>query len=301
MARTSVEDTLKRIRRQLRAGQRWEVNVLATTISSDVTTSVVLTNTLSDSIEVGSEISIDIETMLVTAINSGTKTLTVIRGWMDTTPANHTAGVEVYTDPRFSGFDIYDAMLDEVLAWGPQLFRVDDDTFTAAAGDMTLELPAIWAGAYGLVDVRRGPAASDTITTSWPQVPVRLQRGSTAWDGATTSGLLVRFTEGYVNGSPIHIMVALPFATSAFAYTADLVTDVKLAASMLDILVMGTKLRLLSDDDNADSDKGSQGQPRADGETQPNTQRAQFGQAIYRRRRSEEEARLARLYPLRAT
>lgn len=253
-------------------------------------------------IEVGSEITVDVETMVVTAIAGST--LTVVRGWLDTDPATHTTGTPVDVDPRFSPFDVYDAMQDELLSWGPRLFRVEDDTFVTAQGDQTLELPVAWAGAYGIVDVRGGPSSSvlaEGIISAWPRVNTRLQRGSTSWDGAPTSGLLLRFTEGYTNAGLMYVAVALPFTTSAFSYTADLVADVKLLPSMLDILTMGTKLRLRGDDDNSESDRSSQGQPRDDRETQPNVQSAQFGVALYNRRRAEEEARLQRLYPLRVT
>ncbi len=299
MARTSVASTIDRIRRRLRSGERTEGNSLATTISSSATTAVVLTSDLSDALEIGSEISIGSEIMLVTALNAGTKTLTVVRGWLDSEPENHTAGDLVYIDPRFHGFDILEAMRSELDSWGPQLYRVLGDTLAVAAGAESHELPATMADLYGLIDVRVSPPTGSS-STSWPIAEYHLQRGSTAWDGATTSGHRIRFYNGFGTGS-VFVQAAVPFDPDEMVVTADLVADVGLSRGLVELLELGTKLRLIGDDAEDEASRASQNQSRMDEDGPPTIQGRQFTAEMYRRRKNEEITRLLHKYPIRMT
>lgn len=302
MARTTVSTTISRIRRQLQSSQRGGVNVLATTINA-VTPTVVLTNTFGAEIGVGSQVCIGLETMLVTAVNTGTKTLTVIRGWWDSTAAAATAGDVVWINPRFPPQDVYDALIDELNAWGPDIYRVVAQTFTVTDGQQTIELPAAWSATYGLVNaVRKWDAQSaylDTVPTAWPRADIRFTRSTTDWAGATTSGLLLRLVDNVYAGK-VNLTAALPLSTATISMTADLVADVGLQESMLDVLALGVKHRLLNDSENARTARMAQDEPRRAEETPVGASvQAQASKLAYYRMRFQQEAnKLRALYPV---
>ena len=193
---TTVLQMVNRVRRQLDSGHRNEYNRLGAAINSS-TQSVVLEFTPNANVEVGDIFNVDLEVMRVVAYNSGTRTATVVRGYLDSTAASHADEAELLINPRFSMLDAFTALVDEINSWGPQLYRVVSDEFTVAAGTDVLELPAAWINAYGLVGVyRRWDDDSQDANYSWPRLDVRLQRATTDWSvAAPNSGLLLRFVE----------------------------------------------------------------------------------------------------------
>lgn len=303
MARTTVEAFLGRMRRQLHGGShRLQSDTLAEELDASET-DVTLTTGSSAGIVVGATLCVDLELMRVTAWDSGTKVATVIRGWLDSDAATHTNGSEVVLNPRFSPLDIYDAMVDEINSWGPELYKVASDEFTLATGDETLELPAAWSGMYGLIDARRKWDSVYQDTTAWPELKVRLYRGTTDWSlGASTSGLLLRFVEPVASGTA-YLTAALPFSTSAPAMSADLVSSIGLAESQLDILGMGTKIRLMGDVEIGRSSRHAQDDPRRAEETPlgGTVQPLSLMLAQYRTRKQEEINKLRAKYPVRWT
>ena len=190
---TTVLQMVNRVRRQLDSGHRNEYNRLDAAINSS-TQSVVLEFTPNANVEVGDIFNVDLEVMRVVAYNSGTRTATVVRGYLDSTAASHADEAELLINPRFSMLDAFTALVDEINSWGPQLYRVVSDEFTVAAGTDVLELPAAWINAYGLVGVyRRWDDDSQDANYSWPRLDVRLQRATTDWSvAAPNSGLLLR-------------------------------------------------------------------------------------------------------------
>lgn len=246
--------------------------------------------------------------MRVVAVDTVNKKATVLRGWLDSIAVYHYANDEVQVDPRFPLSDILDTMIDELASWPPDLYQVTDQTFTITSSfytdNVTFELPASWIGMLGVLDVRRntpGDAYSGVADTRWPEVRYRLQRGTPAgFLGAPNSGLLLRLLDSVWQGS-LYVRVALPFDTSTFELDTDLVDDVGIASSMLDVLTMGVKLRLMGDQENARSARSAQDDVRIAQEVPPgsatNSRNAMW--AMYLRRRSEEMNRLRRFDPPR--
>jgi hypothetical protein len=236
--------------------------------------------------------------MRVMAVDRTTKTATVIRGYYDSDGAAHTAGDEVWINARFEPIDIFDAMQEELGSWGPQLFRIASDTLSVADGAETLELPAAWSDMYGIIDVRRNRTL-DT-STAWPRQEGRLIRGVAAdFDGASTSELLFRFTTGIAEGS-MYFTVALPFDMDALTPTADLVTDVGMEPSQLDVLQLGTKIRLLMDAENNRASRGAQDMPRRAEETPVSgvVPMTQVQLRYYQDRKQQEINKLRSKYPV---
>lgn len=294
MARTTVSTTVQRIRRQLSSGLRNETNYLSAAINMFDTT-LSLSLPITAGLTVGSIIYVDTEAMLVTAVSSANSTVTVRRPHLDSTSATHAINAEVVINPRFSPLDIYDALQDEIASYGPQLYRVDTAEFSVADAADTITLSADWADCYGVIDVRRKSTESDV--TAWPRVNVRFQRlGPSAFGGASILRIITP-----TEASTVYVQVARPFVLTGFNAATDLKTDVLLPESMLDVLSMGTKMRLLVDSENSRNGRNIQDEPRRAEETPLGAvvQPFQFNNAVYRNRKQEEVNKLRALWPIR--
>lgn len=299
MARTGVLETVQRIRRQLKSAGRNEVARLDAAI--DASQDTLVFEWAPQSVRAGDVLNIDLELMRVISYNSGTRTATVVRGWLDSTAATHVDASEVLINARFTNIDAFDAMIDELASWGPQLYRVEAEEFTIDAGYESLELPAAWAGMYGLVRVHRKWEQYWQDTETWPEVPVRVVRSTTDWaDGAPNSGILVRFLDPVADGK-LMILAALPWSTATFAIGNDLVTDIGLSESLIDVLTMGVKIRLAHDGEWGRMARNAQDEPRRTEETPMGAavQPLQFAVAMYRNRKQEEINKLRTLHPIR--
>lgn len=294
MARNIVSTTVERIRRQLSSGYRNELNLLNGAID-DTVTSLSVTLPITPGVTPGALVFIGTEAMRVRSVSAANSTIEVLRGQQDSVAASHADGVEILINPRFSPLDIFDAMQDEIASYGPQLFRVDSQEFTVADVQDILELPLEWNDCYGVLDVRRQWSDNGGIT-SWPRVNFRFQRaGATAVSGKP----IIRFIDP-VQAGTVFVQVARPYVITNFALTTDLIADCYLPESMLDVLSMGTKLRLLVDNENGRNARTAQDEPRRAEETPvgASVQPFQFNNALYRNRRQEEINKLRALWPM---
>lgn len=300
MSRTLVSAAVQRVKRQLASSFRYEVNTLASAVST-VATTVTLTYELPASVISGAVLSIANEEMRVMSVDKVAKQVTVLRGWNGSEAITHNAGDEVHINPRFSGLDVYEALIDEVTSWGPDLYRTVARQESVADGQQTISLPTSWRDIYGLVDVRRNYADDDS--TSWPRLAGRLQRGvAGTWTDGPSSGLSFRMFPPIYIGS-VYLVAAAPLDVDAISWNADLVDDVGLRASMLDVLDMGIKWRLLGDSEAGRSARVAQDNPRRAEEVPPRSASDEANRLypLYVRRKQEEIDRLRWQFPLRFT
>jgi hypothetical protein len=305
MARTSVANSVERIRRRLASGQRDEVNLLAEPLD-DSQSKLTFMYDLPAGLKPGAIICIGLETMRVMAVDLAIREATVIRGWQDSEPQAHEPGSEVWVNPRFQPVDIFEAMRDELASWGPELYKVDGVEIAIADGTDTYELSSALAECYHVIAVyRRWNDLGQYLepSTAWPRMPFRVQRGAGAtWaTGPSTSGVQLRFIE-HMNTGAAYVLCAIPFDVDALSATADLVEDVGLQPSMLDVLDKGVVLRVMMDDENARGGRMVQDEPRYAQETPwgAGAQDMQMRYALYRRRRNEEAMKLMAKYPPQA-
>lgn len=307
MARSNVATTIERIRRQLNASIRHETNELA--VNLDTTTGVVtLEYDLAASIQKGTILSVGRELMRVVSKNESAKEVTVIRGWQDSEGEAHVDGDEVLISPRFTRMDIYDAMIDEITAWAPKLFRVATYEWSIDDETDTVELPALYADALGLISVRRlwDDDAADGAS-SWPTIGFRLLRGDAAvWSGASTSGLLIRLlpNNGIRRAGAIVSQIAVPFDVTSdeLLETEDLIVDYGLEPSMLEVVDLGVKMRIIGDGETGRTQRGAQDEPRRAEEVPAGASLtiAQTIRSNYARRFGDEVAKLQHKYKPRA-
>lgn len=308
MARTTVENTIERIRRQLDSSIRHEVNELAAPLTAVATdTTVTVTYDLPQSVYAGAIISIGRELMRVHAINRPAKEMTVRRAWQDSPLEAHAALDEVLQSPRFTRFDIYDGIVNEISSWGDRLFRVVSYEWASVTDEEdALELPLSLADAVGVVSLRR-QWTEDSDRQNWPTLGFRLMRGDPAtWSGASLSGLLIRLLpqNGVKRAGIIHAEIAVPFdvTTLELEESDDLVADVGLAVSMVEVVELGVKARIMVDAENSRSSRHAQDEPRRAEEVQAGSALT-VGQTLrrnYEQRFAEEMAKLNRKYPVRA-
>lgn len=297
MARTSFASFIERTRRQLDSGHRQEYNALEVSIDASSTTFMLLVEPPT-ALRFGDVLSVDFELMRVLSYNA--RQVTVRRGYLDTDGAAHSANAEVIVNPRFSTFDIYEATVDEVNSWGPNLYRVDAQELAIDAAEETVQLPSAWINTLGVIEVRRKWDDPYRDIQNWPLVNVRLLRSTTAWSAATSSGLLLRLLQPVASGTLL-VTVALPYSMVDVPTTADLTDDVGIPESYFDFLSMGVKLRLTQDAEWARFARDQQDDARRTAETPVGSavQPLNFGYATYTRRKQEEINKLNSLWPFR--
>jgi len=297
MARTDVPTTARRIRRQLGSTHRQEEVVLAAGIS-DSDTTVSFTSTLPAGLAPGVVIGCEFELMRVQSINTTSNTAVVLRGYHDSDAAAHSINTLVELSPRFSLLDIYDAMRSEIETWSPELFYIGQSLITAGTDETLIELPIAAAGALRVLDVLQSETSGDA--TVWPRIKAKEIRTDATEFGASASGIFLRLLEPVRTGS-LYVTYALPFTGSLMTTTADLVTDVLLQPSMIDLLEMGVKRRVFLQSEFGRSARQAQDEPRRAEENPAGSTLSfhQLQQALYTRRRTEEANRLRRLFPLR--
>jgi hypothetical protein len=301
MARTDVSETVERIRRQLNSTVRLEINVLGGSINTTDTT-LSFSYDIPNSLRTGAVISIGNELMRVVNTSTAANTADVIRGWQDSDAAAHSLGDEVQINPRFSPMDIFDGIIQEIDSWEPDLFYVMDVTFSTTDSTQGVEIPTANLDAIGVTYVRRNWDEDDSAV--WPEYSYVLHRGRPgSISPVEASGLFIRFTDqlGYAYDGDVIAGLAMPYSTETLTMATDL-ADLNVNRSMLELIEMGVKGRLMADDEIGHSARNAQDEPRRNQDVQPGEALSVAQQMLqrYERRRNIEVRRLRTRYPFQA-
>lgn len=289
----NVGDLIHETQRQLFGVHRGQMNFLATELDLS-TTSLALDDDIKG-INSSTLLAIDDELLLVRAADPASKTVTVVRGWLGSNQAVHQTHSIVEVQPRFPKVEIRRALRDEIRSWGAGVFQVEQTDIDISAGTRTIDLAAIGSDwLYILSATRTAYTGSDADVA----VRYKVQRQSLAHP----YGAVVLDTPA-LSGTTITLAVARPFDISDNfdSDDTDLVDDVGLAESMLDIPTIGACWRLLSPREINRLDPGAQGEPRSAAEVQAGMIAAVArGYKQLRDTRLEDEAiRLRGRYPWR--
>lgn len=276
---------------------RDRINTLAAAISSTSATSLTVTYTPTPDLAAGSVIEIDYEQMLVMAVS--TTTLTVLRGWNNTTAATHSNGAIVRVEPRFPQSTIFNELLTELRAIPRTIFQVVTTTLSFAAGINQVDLIGATGEVYRVLSAER--ASLDGIGYPSFIANVRLIRNLSTSDFA--SGYAIALDDGLSHGetASIRLTYAKSLTTSGLTTASDLQSVVGLPLSAEDILTFGAASRLMYDKEALRADIARQGQSRNAQEVPPDTnaKMAQRWRMEADRRISEEATRLLGLYGFR--
>jgi len=283
---------LDRVSRQLLSGTVEERNKLATTVDSD-DTAFVMSYDLAG-LRAGVVFEVDSELCYIWEATSGSKTVTVERGYMGTTPASHTAGAIITLNPRFPKSQMLEALnqdIDDLSSPLNGLFRVVSTNVTYNGADRQVNLTGA-TSVIDLIDVRLRYLADD-----YPVIrKSRLQRDLPTTDFA--SGYAIVFDEPVMAGT-LRVRYKAPFSrVSTISDSLQSVANVP--AAMEDILELGVMSRMLSVREIKRNFIESQGDTRRSDEVPAGAMRDSFSN-ILRLRRDRiiaEAAKLARQYPL---
>jgi hypothetical protein len=284
---------LDRVQRQLLSGVVEERNKLATGVDADDTSFVILYEL--GGLRDGTVFEIGSELVYIWQAATGSKTLTVERGYAGTAATSHSAGAIITLNPRFPKGQMLDALnqdIDDLSSPANGLFQIiSTDAITYNGSDRQIDMTGV-TSLLDLIDVRVKYKSDD-----FPFVRgVRLQRNLPVADFPSTFALV--FDEAPVAGKLI-VRYTAPFVRAA-STASDIQSVCKVPLTMEDILEMGVMIRMLSVREVKRNFTEAQGDTRRADEVPPGAMRDSFNN-ILRLRRDRiiaEKAKLARQYPL---
>jgi hypothetical protein len=284
---------LDRVQRQLLSGVVEERNKLATGVDADDTSFVTLYEL--GGLRDGTVFEIGSELVYIWQAATGSKTLTVERGYAGTTATSHSTGAIITLNPRFPKGQMLDALnqdIDDLSSPANGLFQIiSTDAITYNGSDRQIDMTGV-TSLLDLIDVRVKYKSDD-----FPFVRgVRLQRNLPVADFPSTFALV--FDEAPVAGKLI-VRYTAPFVRAA-STASDIQSVCKVPLTMEDILEMGVMIRMLSVREVKRNFTEAQGDTRRADEVPPGAMRDSFNN-ILRLRRDRiiaEKAKLARQYPL---
>jgi hypothetical protein len=283
---------LDRVQRQLLSGVVEERNKLSIAVDSDDTTFVMLYEL--GGLRAGTVFEIDSELVYIWSAVTGTKTLTVERGYAGTTAASHSANAVVTINPRFPKQQLLDSLnqdIDDLSSPVNGLFRVVSQDVTYNGSDRQVNLTSA-SSVIDLIDVRVRYMSDD-----YPYIRgVRLQRDLPTSDFA--SGFAIVFDDDCVAGT-LRVRYKSPFVRAS-STSSNLQTVSFVPESMEDILEMGVMLRVMSSREIRRNFTEAQGDTRKSDEVPPGAIRDSVSniQRLRRDRILAEKAKLTRQYPL---
>lgn len=282
---------INRTLRQLLSGTVEQKNKLAAALTvSD--TSVPMLYDL-DGLRAGAVFEIDSELFYVWEANSGSKTLTVERGWNGSTPAAHTSGSIVTLNPRFPRAQIFEALNDEIQDLSSPmhgLFQVKFFDLDYNGSDLYINLPPV-SSIIDLISVHVRYLADDYIQIR----KVKLVRDMPTDD--FSSGYAIKFEQPARQGR-LRIVYKAPF-TPLTSETQSLTNWAGLPQSCEDIINIGTQIRMMAPREIKRNFTESQGDTRRSDEVPPGAVAGSITNLLRMRRDriTAEASRLIRQYP----
>lgn len=243
----------------------------------------------------GSVLRIDNESLYVWDVAS--QTAVVERGWDNTTAVAHAVGAVVEINPRFHNDEITDALLDDVRAWPETIFRVVTLQADIGATERAINLPVQATTVLRVLRAQRDQPTGTYATL--PDLDVRLDRSQPVGSFASGNSIVLQTPE-LGRAATLYITLAVKFNLSTWTDATDVESTVGLSTSLLDIPPLGAAARLLGAAEAARSDPAAIGpQEAADVPATATSKVADWYWGMWRRRLSDEEARLGELYGVR--
>lgn len=256
---TTCADLIASARRLLVGRERQALNQLNADIDN-VTTTVTFTQPL-NGIQAGAVICMDLEEMQVWSVNTAASSATVLRGANGSTAAAHTAGATVRVNPKFSDWEIFRALNDDLLdLTSPEngLYQILTVDLTAVAAQYAYDLPV--TNYLGIADIRW--QVPNTVTKEWREITgwaVNENLPTTAFP----SGTAIFFDphDLPLAYQPVRIRYKAQFTPLA-ALGDDVAATTGLPATATDIPPLGAAVRLMDGRPVGRADYLSQGDTR---------------------------------------
>lgn len=289
---TTAADLVNETLAHLHATHRDPMNKLSASINASVT-SVSFTYDL-NAIQVGALIAVDLELMYVWEV-TGSKTVTVERGWGGSTAATHADASLVTVNPKFSAFTVLNELnadLDDLSANG--LFAVETDVVTYSSAINGYELTPT----SSIIEILQLKYDESGPAKQWPEIKSwKLRRASDTTDFA--SGYAIVLYDAGQDGSAIRVTYAAPF--TKFSTLASTISSTGLPATAYDLPPLGAALRLQAFREPQRNFNEAQSAPRRAGEVPPGSQLSAGAglRQIRRDRVRVESSRLRKAWPVK--
>tara|TARA_B100000929_G_C15478519_1_gene410336 strand:+ start:23 stop:943 length:921 start_codon:yes stop_codon:yes gene_type:complete len=291
----TIADCITRTKRLLNSNTRTELDAIHTGISTtDIT---IRLKYQTDGIRAGSYISVsnsttEPETMYVHSRNG--EYITVSRSIDGSTANNWVADSVIEVEPRFSGFQIVEAIRDSIKSMPNNLYAVGTTTvsFASTSTQSVTATDMTSTGFYHIISATRTARSSEDRLLNF-NIEVQRQIDGT---------FKVIRKEGIEKAVDVTMRYAHPFDVSTLSLDTRLDTTVGMQTSMIDIPALGAGVALILGEESLRLDLHSQGDSRGDTAVAAGD-RARYSlilQAQYDRRVSEEARRLMSLYGVRA-
>lgn len=293
---TTYSDLIENTRQHLMTGQPDRLNILDSDITSASPT--VTLRYSNRGVADGSTVVIGIEEMHVLSVQTTGEvtTVTVIRGFNNSTQVAHDAGDTVYINPQFSSWRIarmINTALDQLSADG--LFRILNTTIASSTTTLGYNL----AGLTKFVDVWRVRYNTVGPATDWPILrrdQYWIDSAPNATDFAGGKALFLR--ESVPSNQNIEVSYKAGFNYLA-ALTDDVLTVTGLHSEAHDLPCLQAAIMLLSGREIKRSFLNRQPEPRRQEEVPPGAANQSMRPILelYRDRMNSEIKRLKRIYP----
>lgn len=295
----TVSDIVHQIERDfLIAIVRPEYDTIKTTYN---TTTGNITLDATESLLPGAILNAGFELMYVKSWNVDTRTASVIRGFLGSTPAAGNAGEMIRINPRFSDTAIMDAVTEELRDWDERLFVVQRESLSIGPNDVALTATPT-RRPYRLLAMRLRPGSASSYTSypgTYRYLPGQLRTNEATDVSSTGYAIHLESPIGY--STTVDVFYALPFDTSGLTGSTNLLITVGLSSNMLEVLKWGALYRLMAGRETGRADPGSVQRPDL-AQAVPAGLQIQAGES-YRRMRerkyNEEAKRLLAEWPVR--
>lgn len=289
---TLVSQLVDETKRLLYGSHRMTLNRLAAGIGASDDT-LTLEFDVNDAVR-GALLSIDDEIIFVLSSNPSAKTISLVRGFLGTTPATHALGAIVEVNPRFPRIYIKRALQQEIDSWGTRLFKVSSSNISLSSTTRIYDL-----GFSNFIDVISIDVTPYTGRTTRSN-PYRWTVTRDLDVALFPSGAAIELLGDYPSSGIARVRVAEKFDVSTWDNNTD-VEALGLSTSMVDIPPIGAAWRLMSTKEVGRTNLQAQPEPRRSEEV-PAGHIASVGAQLKRLRddRIEEERwTLMNRYPIK--
>ena len=184
----------------------------------------------------GSVLEIDSELLMVEDINTVSREITVERGRLGSTAAEHAEDTDIILKPKYPRLNVANAIGDQVIGLFPALYAIKKTTITTASTQF-VEMPA---GTQRILQSKINNSTSNT--TVYSDIPLELL---TDFAGSTTESA-VQFPSAPTSGKTVYVVYASKF-TRPTTETTDLNTVSGLEDFHEQIVMVGAVAQLLSE------------------------------------------------------
>lgn len=184
----------------------------------------------------GSVLEIDSELLMVEDINTVSREITVERGRLGSTAAEHAEDTDIILKPKYPRLNVANAIGDQVIGLFPALYAIKKTTITTASTQF-VEMPA---GTQRILQAKINNSTSNT--TVYSDIPLELL---TDFAGSATEAA-VQFPSAPTSGKSVYVVYASKF-TRPTAETTDLNAVSGLEDFHEQIVMVGAVAQLLSE------------------------------------------------------